>query len=295
MVLQGLILALLSSVFFGGNHAAARRGLVKGDVYAGVLLTLSLGLPGFFALAWSTGELSQLPGLPSLALGYFMLAGILHFVVGRTLTYASLQQIGTTRTSPIVGTNTLYTVVLAIVFLGEPASLKVITAALLVVAGVILLSRQDHANGNGSVSVKSYGVAYSLVAGFIFGVTPLLVRAGLLLAPLPALSATISYAVALSLYSLGLLSPSRRKTTSRGTITYPFLLAAISVNLGQILRYYALNLAPASVASTIINAFPLFALIFAYPGRRGLETYSRSVLGGASLILIGVNLIYLAP
>jgi len=268
---------------------------VKGEVYSGVLLTLALGLPGFLALAVVTGELSQLIGLSALTLGYFVLAGILHFVIGRTLTYASLQQIGAARASPLIGTNTLYTVLLAILLLGEPATPKVLAAALLVVAGVVLLSRHERPDKEIQLTSKKHGVAYSLLAGFIFGVTPLLVRAGLLLAPLPALAAMISYAVALLLYLIGSFFPSRRKVMTRGTITSAFLIAAVSVNLGQILRYYALNLAPASVASTIINAFPLFALIFAYPRSQGLETYSRAVLGGAGLILVGISLLYLAP
>ncbi len=268
---------------------------MKGEVYSGVLLTLALGLPGFLALAAVTGELSQLIGLSALALGYFVLAGILHFVIGRTLTYASLQQIGATRASPLIGTNTLYTVLLAIILLGEPATPKVLAAAILVVAGVVLLSRHERPDKEIQLASKKHGVAYSLLAGFIFGVTPLLVRAGLLLAPLPALAAMISYAVALLLYLIGSFFPSRRKVMTRGTITSAFLIAAVSVNLGQILRYYALNLAPASVASTIINAFPLFALIFAYPRSKGLETYSRAVLAGAALILVGISLLYLAP
>ncbi len=296
MVLQGLVLALLSSVSFGGNHAAARRGLVKGDVYSGVLLTLALGVPAFSLLALATGELSQLSTIPWLAVGYFLLAGVLHFAIGRTLTYASLQHAGVTQASPLLGTNSIYTVTLGILLLGEPASTKVIAAALLVVTGVILVSRQDHHPGEASpIRRVNRGVAYSILAGFIFGVTPLIVRAGLLLAPLPASAALISYTAALVPYTVALLLSSRRKLVTSQTLSPPLLAAALAVNSGQILRYYALSLAPASAVSTVINAFPLFALAFAYPGREGLETYSRTLLSGAALILTGVSLLYILP
>jgi len=295
MVLEGLLAALLSSVSFGANHASARRGLVKGDVYSGVLLTLALGVPAFFLLSWGTGELSQLSILTPLAVGYFLLAGVLHFAIGRTLTYASLQHTSITRASPLLGTNSLYTVTLGLALLGEPASAKLIVAALLVVAGVVLVSRQEQESGKSQIAGLNRGVVYSLLAGFIFGITPLLVRAGLLLAPLPASAALISYSIALSLFIAGLLFPSRRKLVTGQTLNPALLVAAVSVNSGQILRYYALSLAPASLVSTVINSFPLFALVFAYPGRKGLETYSRAVLSGAALILIGVSILYLAP
>lgn len=295
MVSVGLLLALLASVFFGGNHAAARRGLVKGDVYSGVLLTFTLGLPIFFTLAWSTGELGQLPVLPLVSVAYFLLAGILHFAIGRTLTYVSLQQIGTTRTSPLVATNTLYTVALGISMLGEPAALKVVVSALLVVSGVVLISRQEQSTATDQAVVNVRGLISAIIAGFIFGVTPLLVRAGLLLAPLPALAALLSYAVATLLYLPPLLLPTRRQAAFRAVLTPAFLVAAASVNLGQLFRYYALNLAPASVASTVINAFPVFTLLFAYPGRRGLESYSPQILSGAALVLVGVTLLYVVP
>ncbi len=295
MVLQGLVLALISSVSFGGNHAAARRGLIRGDVYSGVLLTLALGVPAFSLLALATGEFSQLSTIPRLAVGYFLLAGVLHFAIGRTLTYASLQHAGVTQASPLLGTNSIYTVTLGILLLGEPASTKVIVAAILVVSGVILVSRQDHPGKASPIRRVNRGVAYSILAGFIFGVTPLIVRAGLLLAPLPASAALISYTAALVPYSVALLLSSRRKLVTNQTLSPPLLAAALAVNSGQILRYYALSLAPASAVSTVINAFPLFALAFAYPGRRGLETYSRTLLSGAALILTGVSLLYLAP
>lgn len=222
-----------------------------------------------------------------------MLAGVLHFAIGRTLTYASLQHTGVTQASPLLGTNSLYTVVLAILLLGEPASLKVLAAALLVVTGVALVSRQDQPEEGGSRGGINRGVIYSLFAGLIFGVTPLIVKAGLLLAPLPASAALISYAAALLAYAGGLLFPSRRKLVTSRALSSSLLVAALAVNSGQIFRYYALSLAPASVVSTVINAFPLFALVFAYPGRQGLETYSRTVLSGAALILVGVSLLYI--
>lgn len=295
MVLQGLLLALLSSVSFGANHASARRGLISGDVYSGVMLTLILGTPAFFFLSLGTGELSRVATMPLLALGYFVLAGVLHFAIGRTLTYASLQHTGVTQASPLLGTNSLYTVILAITFLGEPASAKVIVAALLVVTGVVLVSRQEQPTEKRPKDKVNLGVVYSILAGLIFGITPLIVRAGLLLAPIPTSAALISYTAALTLYTAWLVVPLRGRLPSSGRMSSSLLIAALAVNSGQLFRYYALSLAPASVVSTVINAFPLFALIFAYPGRQGLETYSRTVLSGAALILAGVSLLYLAP
>lgn len=295
MVLEGLLAALFSSVSFGANHASARRGLARGDVYSGVLLTLALGTPAFFLLSWFTGELSHLSTLTPIAIAYFLLAGVLHFAIGRTLTYASLQHTGITRASPLLGTNSLYTVAFGVTFLGEPASARLVAAVVLVVGGVVLLSRQESGKENNQIAGLNRGVFYSLIAGMIFGVTPLLVRAGLLIAPLPSTAALISYSIALSLFIAGLTIPSRRRLVTGGTLNMALLAAAVSVNSGQILRYYALSLAPASLVSIVINAFPLFALVFAYPGRKGRETYSRTVLSGAALILTGVSLLYLLP
>ncbi|MEM3884701.1 MAG: DMT family transporter [Nitrososphaerota archaeon] len=190
----GLILSLVSAVIFGLNSVVMRRGLIIGDVYPSVLISLLFAIPYTIAVSFLTGEVWTLTNLSIMATIYFIIAGISNFLVVRYLIYMAIKLAGATVTIPIVSCDTLITVFLGIVLLGEEFSYKLIVAAMLVVVGIVLVtSKNAHAEGEyGSFTNFKQGILYATLAMLGLSISSITVRLGVLETNSPSLGLLIS-------------------------------------------------------------------------------------------------------
>ncbi|MGE0628368.1 MAG: EamA family transporter [Hyphomicrobiaceae bacterium] len=145
-LLLGIAFSLLSAAFFALNATAARRAVLFGSVLMGLAITVPLGVPLFYLLALLTGEGHLVFGLPPEAVAWFSAAGIIHFVCGRYCNYSAAGAIGTNLSAPIMQSEVLVTLVLAIVVLGEYLTpLRILGIALLIIGPSLVINR-DGAN-----------------------------------------------------------------------------------------------------------------------------------------------------
>ncbi len=293
----GPLLALASAAFFGAQHVVSRRGLIRGEVFTAVFYALVLAVP-FFGLAVAvTGQLPILLGASAWSLLLLGSAGIIHFLIGRGFIYWSIKLIGSNRASSLVATSTLITVLLAIAILGEPASLSVIVGAVLVVIGIVLVSdsgsSQSREAGLDPRNLRK-GIGVAMLAAFIFGVTPLLVRVGLLELGSAIVGTLISYLFSAVAFLIPLgFKRIRDEIRSTDKASMMALLAAgVFVNLGQLFRYIALAMILASVATPIINVYPLFTLSLGYFANRRIDVFTLRIALGVVVIILGINILY---
>lgn len=284
-------------MFFGAQHVVSRRGLIRGEVSTAVFVTVVFAIPFFVLVAALTGELALLLTAeiePLLLLGA---AGIIHFVLGRSLIYWSIKLIGSNRASSLVAVSTLITVVLGITILGEPGSFSVLLGAVLVVIGVVLVSdsgsQEVQPLGLDAINLRK-GVVIALIAAFVFGVTPLFVRVGLLELKAAIAGTLISYIFAAAFYAvpsvLRRVRAEIRSTDHRSIVALG--AAAVFVNLGQLFRYVALAMMPASIATPIVNVYPLFTLSLGYFANRRIDIFSLRLAVGVVVIILGINILY---
>jgi len=117
----GLILAFIASAGFAGAVVFVRKGAVQeGEAFTAVAISLFTGVPFFVITLFITGDWSILLSVSGRAFILFGVAGILHFVIGRTLVYNAIRLIGANKSTPYVNTNIFYAVILGILFLKEP-------------------------------------------------------------------------------------------------------------------------------------------------------------------------------
>jgi drug/metabolite transporter (DMT)-like permease len=139
----GVLFALLSSASFGFNTAAIRRGVLGSSAAQGLYISVTMGVPLFLAAAAVTGQLGR---FSAFSLGDYLLltsAGVLHFVFGRYCNYRAISAIGANRTAPLQGFSILYSVVVAVVVLGEQVTLLNAVGILLLVAGPLIMVQGD--------------------------------------------------------------------------------------------------------------------------------------------------------
>jgi DME family drug/metabolite transporter len=164
---DAVVLAILSAALFGAMTVALRPALKRGaSAELGALWTVVSALA--IALAAAVIRLDwDVSGLWP-----FALAGLLGPGLSQTLFTLGVRDAGPARASVTVGTAPLFAVVLALVFLGEPAVAGVLAGAVLIVAGgVLLVAERDR-----PTHVRRLGLAYAFGSTIVFATRDNFVR-----------------------------------------------------------------------------------------------------------------------
>jgi len=164
--MDAVLLALTSAFLFGAMTVALRFALHRApDAEVGALLTILPALA--VTLPFVAAQSLDLRGVWP-----FLLAGMLGPGLSQLLFTLAVRDAGPSRTSVVVGTAPLFSVVIALIVLGEPLRAGLALGALLIVVGGFLLvgerGRPEH--------VKRIGLALALVSAIVFAVRDNLVR-----------------------------------------------------------------------------------------------------------------------
>ena len=134
----GVILAIIASASWGASAVVARLGLLIMYAVAATWLSLITGcilLTPIVCFQYS-GDIAHLDWS---SYAWFALMGFLNFPLGRLLNYTSVRLAGVTRATPILAIAPLFSVTIAIIFLGEQATGWLLAGTAAIVAGVILI------------------------------------------------------------------------------------------------------------------------------------------------------------
>ena len=133
------LLALLSAGFFGMNKIFLRRAVLKvSDASLGTLISVPMSVPLFFLVIVFSGKIQNILGFSWQGYVWLSLAGILHFVVGRSFNYHCVQLVGVNITNLICRSNILVSVVIGITLLHEPVSWRLALGVLFIITGISL-------------------------------------------------------------------------------------------------------------------------------------------------------------
>ncbi len=137
---MGLLFALATAVLWGSVAVIAARGMDRVSPSTASFVSNLAALLVFFPIVAAAGELKVLVSdwRPWV---YFGTAGIFSYVLGRTLYYVAMAEIGPSRATAISAISILVAPLLAVLFLGEPLRPAVIAGVGLVAAGVFLVGR----------------------------------------------------------------------------------------------------------------------------------------------------------
>ncbi len=295
----GLVLALFAGFSFTIDSIFIRKGTHRsGESFSPVSISLFLGVILFGILVFISGEVEQLASLSWLGVGSLAGAGVLHFILGRISAYTSIRLIGANRAVPIHSCNLLFAALLGIVFLGEPLTVSLVLAILLIVGGIILVSTPGSSKmGKSSMPEGSLvkGVLIALVAALSWGISPALVKIGLREVGSPLLATFVSYAAASIIIGISLFHPRNSEKLRRldRTSLIPFIIASIAVSAGQLLRYTALDYRSVStVVPLIASAKTLFIFPLSFVINRCLEAFDLRIIMGAIAVVAGIFLIF---
>ena len=165
--MDAILLALGSAALFGSMAVAIRLGFRSGaNAETASLATLGTALVLIAAYAIARGQWDLPRAWP------FLVAGVLAPGCSQVLFTAGVQAAGSSRASVTVGTAPLFSVAIALLFLGEPVVAGVIAGAVLVVAGgAVLASERTRPDG-----FRAIGLALAAGATVLFATRDSLIR-----------------------------------------------------------------------------------------------------------------------
>jgi len=273
---DAVVLALASAFLFGAMTVALRFALARvPDAEAGALLTivsaLAVTLPFVAAGPIALGGLWP-----------FVLAGLLGPGLSQLLFTLAVRDAGASRTSVTVGTAPLFSVAIALAFLGEPLQAGLAAGAILIVGGGVLLVGES----GRPVHVKQIGLAFALLATLVFAVRDSLVRHLSLETDVePALAAAATLGAGGFVVSLYLLI-TRRRLPSTGLLA--FAPAGILFGLSYLCLFEGYYRGRVTVVSPLVATESLWGVaLSALLLRRQELVGSRLVLGTALVVLGG--------
>lgn len=311
----GGFIALLSAATFALNNASVRRGVLSGSVLQAMAITVPIGLPISFLVALATGSLAAVAGFSSRALFALSLSGIMHFVWGRYCNYRATRAIGTNLVAPIQQINLIFTLLLAIVILGETLTpLRALGIALVLLGPTFTLRERKPArkaetmqNSERAAGLSiaghpafrpSYAEGYfwALMSATGYGLSPILVRIGL---EGKGLAVSVAGNLVASLAAVAVMAvfllPRLRHALAVGREPAKwFTLSGILVAISQLFLYMAMSIAPVTVVSPINRLSILFRLYFSRLLNPKHEVFGGKVVLGTVVSLAGAVVLSLS-
>lgn len=293
----GALFAISSAFAFAFNNIFIRRAVLKvPDAGIGALISVPMAVPLYFVVLAFTGQTGSVVNFSWRGYIWLSLAGIFHFVVGRTLFYHCVQLVGANIAGILRRTSILISVVFGITLLHEPLSWKLAIGVLFIIIGISLpgLSSQVLRDSDGRlVRIPARALMLGFGCGLAWGVSPIFIKLGLSGSQAPVAGAFISFSAATATLSLSLLNRNRRTALTRlspGAAAL-FFIAGLFSCAANLTRFIALGLAPASVVAPLVSITPVFLLIFSFLFNRRLEIFSRPVIVGTVTVVIGTILL----
>lgn len=181
MNMIGETFAILSAVCWAVSAGFYRIGLRGVDPYlANTVRSIctSLILATYFLFPGKLAELSTLSGE---TLFWIILSGLVGLGLGDTLYLFSLKLIGVSKTVPISSAYPLFSIIPAILFLGEKVSVSLVLGALLVVLGLYMVTYPRNGKNRLKISGEKHvlGVFFAVGAAGVWGVSIVMMAKGL--------------------------------------------------------------------------------------------------------------------
>jgi drug/metabolite transporter (DMT)-like permease len=147
----GEVIALCSALFWGtgnllvrrGQTASGESGMLVTTLVNSVVIGCILLVQGVIGVTHGTGFVRAITGgvgLRPVGLAWFVAAGVLTTLMGRSLFFASMKVIGPSRAASLKGTSPIFTAVLAVLAVGEAYSLRRGLGTVVALAGLWILN-----------------------------------------------------------------------------------------------------------------------------------------------------------
>jgi drug/metabolite transporter (DMT)-like permease len=292
--LSGELIALLSALLWAIASVLLTVGAKRLHVLPLNLVRCVVSTAFFWILLPFDGGFHALAAIPPGAWLWLVVSVLGLLVVGDTLYFRSLDLAGVSWAMPVASINPLWAVLLAALFVDEPLSWPLLLGAVLVVAGVTLLSRPAGQASNGQAigpAARRQGLLLALAVSVLW--------AGGQVALKPAtagMSSVVANSVRQPMGMLMLLGLSLRqgrlgdlKKVDRKSWLVILVASFVGTGVGTLLFIMAIQMTGAGRTAVLTSTAPLLAMPFSMLWLR--ERPSRWTIAGTLLTVVGIGLV----
>ncbi|MCL7453109.1 MAG: DMT family transporter [Anaerolineae bacterium] len=292
--MSGEAIAILSALLWAVASVLLTVGAKRIPVVPMNMIRCTISTAFFWILLPFYGGLEALAAIPPLALVWMVVSVLGLLVIGDTLYFRSMDLAGVSWAMPLASINPLWAVLLASVFVDEPLTWSLLLGALLVVAGVTLLSRSvGVATGGRTIepSERRTGLLLALITSVLWAVGQVALK--------PA-TAGMHSVVANSvrqpmglLMLVGLTTVQGRwrdlRRLDRRSWAIIILASLVGTGLGTLFFIMAIQMAGAGRTAVLTSSAPLMAMPFSMLWLR--ERPTRWTVTGTLLTTAGIALV----
>ena len=291
----GIAYALAAALFWGTSPVLVKRGLRHSNVSAAVLLQqVGSVLTLVLIMVLPFGE-AHAPHALVRGWGVRLAVGLVGSFLGRTFVLKGIDEIGASKAQSISNSAPLLTAVYAIVLLGETATPIILIGVVLIVTGLLIITRgtpDDKVTGR-PVSYRAF--LNPLLSIIFFGFGPILKKVAMLAggtAVPGALITDLTGLLLIFLFGRVLHIEWREGIRVSGDSYFFLLLSGLFQGVGSILTYLAVAHAPAIIVAPIWNVQPLITFSLARLILGGDETVTLKDGLAAVLVVAGVFFLF---
>jgi len=301
------------ALLFSMHQISVRKGTLKADTLKGTFVSIAttavmFSVISFVFLLQDSFWGYHFSGKFSDFLLLMIVAGLLHFFLARTVFYQCISRLGANVAATLATTRIFFAAILGYLLLGETVGPKLALAAVLVFAGVFVLTFH--------VVFDVYGIVLGLSTGFLTALASVFAREGMKTFP-GVESAVIGTAVG---YVSSLLAfyvffyalrgvfcrpwralkevedREKREEFKKGLENYlPFVAGGTFVGFGHLLRYVALSYCGVCLVETFVSMYPLFTYALSGIFVKKAEVFSLRFFASAALIISGTVVLLSVP
>jgi len=307
-MMLGVVLGLGSAVAFGANAIVTRRGVLRASSNYIATISIFIGPVFFLLAAYVKGDIYQIGQWPWQAYAFLALSGVIHFGLGRTWAYRSIQLIGSTRSYIVITLNPIVSIALAMIVLKETIKPLMILGILFSLSGPLLTMVKEKTVAKGAQSKANspgkeldrhtlyLGMLYGMGAAIFWGSSAIFIKLGLESGGSPVAGSLIAY-LAASIFITPALFNRENKREILKADRKSFQIAIVSgltINIAQLLRYLAFGYGSVIIVTLLIRTSNFWVLLFSFIFNREYESFSRWVLLGNALLIGGIVLILIS-
>jgi len=291
MTMSGEAIALLSALLWAFASVLMGWGVKRLHVIPLNLIRCVVSTAFFWSLLPFFGGLKAFATIEASQWLWLFLSVVMLLIVGDLLYFRSLELVGVSWAMPVASVNPLWAVLLAALFVDEPLSWSLFAGTLLVIAGIVLVSRSTNKDGAVTGRRQRIGLLLALLTSVAWAVGLVILKpAAEGLDPVVANSVRQPMAAAMML-GLALARGRHKDLRELDRRSWLTIVGAslVGTGLGSLLFVLAIQMIGAGRTAVLTSTAPLMAMPLAVLWLH--ERPNRRTLTGALLATAGIILV----
>lgn len=292
--MSGEWVALLSALFWAMGSVLIAAGSKRLHVVPLNLVRCVVSTSFFWVLLPFYGGLQAVTEIPPLAWVWLAVSVLGLLVVGDTLYFLSMNLAGVSWTMPISSVTPLWVVLMAALFVGEPLTWQLFVGALLVVAGMILVSRTSSQYRDRrpiDSRARQTGLLLALIVSLLWAVGQVALKPGTEGTHSVVVNSVRQPMAALMLLALALFRGRWRQLQGLDLKSWAIIVAAsvLGTGFGTLFFIMSIQMVGAGRSSVLTSTAPMMALPFSMLWLE--ERPNLWTVGGTLMTVAGIALV----